>query len=269
MLPLSSRHDPILDRVRGILIGLAAGDRNGGPVRMACRLAASLVDRQAFDPADIRRRYLDWWRSGGFDTGPVAAKVFTLLEAGVPPEEAPARIHAQSGGMTAGCNPAHRSAPLAMAAFLPEESLREYALAEAALTHWDPLAGEVAAATVRLCRLLVEGAAWSDALRVVGTDCESAVAAALRDPGAAPLRTDGFAPAVLQAAVHFVETRSCFDTALDAAIVFAGPANYCPVLVGTLGGARWGASHIGLRHLKHGDILPEVRKNADALAQRW
>ncbi len=33
---------PAKDRAEGILLGLAAGDRNGGPIRMAVRLAESL-----------------------------------------------------------------------------------------------------------------------------------------------------------------------------------------------------------------------------------
>jgi hypothetical protein len=34
---------------------------------------------------------------------------------------------------------------------------------------------------------------------------------------------------------------------LQKSIEFAGPANYCPVLVGSLAGARWGASSISDR----------------------
>jgi ADP-ribosylglycohydrolase len=49
------------DRCRGFLIGLAAGDRFGGPIRMAVRLAESLLDRDGFHPADILNRYLAWW----------------------------------------------------------------------------------------------------------------------------------------------------------------------------------------------------------------
>jgi hypothetical protein len=52
------------DRCRGVLLGLAAGDRNGGPIRMAVRLAESLLELGRFDPADIVTRYLRWWRQG-------------------------------------------------------------------------------------------------------------------------------------------------------------------------------------------------------------
>jgi hypothetical protein len=41
------------DRCRGALVGLAAGDRIGGPIRMAVRLAESLVEMSRFDAADV------------------------------------------------------------------------------------------------------------------------------------------------------------------------------------------------------------------------
>ena len=47
----------VQDRCRGVLLGLAAGDRNGGPIRMAVRLAESLLGCGGFDPADILERY--------------------------------------------------------------------------------------------------------------------------------------------------------------------------------------------------------------------
>jgi hypothetical protein len=45
-----------------VLVGLAAGDWNGGPIRMAVRLAESLLDCGGFYPADVLDRYLHWWR---------------------------------------------------------------------------------------------------------------------------------------------------------------------------------------------------------------
>jgi len=70
------------NRCRGVMIGLAAGDRNGGPIRMAVRLAESLHDCGGFDPADILDRYLTWWKAGAFDTGPVSDGALALIAAG-------------------------------------------------------------------------------------------------------------------------------------------------------------------------------------------
>ena len=52
-------------------------------------------------------------------------------------------------------------------------------------------------------------------------------------------------------------------------LAFAEAANYCPVLVGAIGGARWGESSIPHASLDHADVLPRVRAAAEALAAKW
>jgi len=204
-------------------------------------------------------RYLAWWREGAFDTGPVSARALALVAAGMLVEEATAQVHRESGGMTAGCNPAHRSPPLSMLASLTDDELVACALAEARLTHHDPLAGEVAATVNRLCRALVRGVGWDVALRQVGGF------AAPEGPGG----DGGFAPDVLRAALHFVGSSARFTEALGRSLAFAGPSNYCPVLVGAVAGARWGASAVPPPALAHVEILSWVRAAADALAAGW
>jgi ADP-ribosyl-[dinitrogen reductase] hydrolase len=232
----------IRDRVQGILLGLAAGDRNGGPIRMAVRLAESLVELRRFDPQDILDRYLAWWRDDAFDTGPTTAQVLSLIDAGVDATEAVERVHDQAGGMTAGCNPAHRCAPLAMAPFLPDDELAGSALREAGLTHHHPLAGDVAAAVAVLCRALIRGEHWDDAVSRAAAGRLGPTVQALDENSWYPMSPGGYAPEVLRAAAHFVAGHDSFADALGASLAFAGPANYCPVLVGTVAGARWGRS---------------------------
>ena len=84
-----------------------------------------------------------------------------------------------------------------------------------------------------------------------------------------PGNNGGYAPDVLRAALFFVATSACFTEALDRSLTFAGPSNYCPVLVGAVAGARWGASAIPPSALGHVDILPRVRATAEALAAGW
>ena len=132
-------------------------------------------------------------------------------------------------------------------------------MAEAHLTHHDPVAGEVAAAANKLCRALIRGAAWQDAVQEAGSF------AGQEGPG----NNGGYAPDVLRAAQHFVGTSACFTEALDRSLAFAGPSNYCPVLVGAVAGARWGASAVPPPALAHVEILPRVRAAADALAAIW
>lgn len=139
------------------------------PTRMAVEFAESLVNRNRFDLEDIFSRYLAWWKNGGYDTGPIAPTVFELVLSGTARHEAISQIHAVSEGFTRGCNPAHRSPSLAMAAFFPEDQLLKLAKKEAALTHYDPLAGDVSAAPVKRCRLLIRGVDWMTALAQAST----------------------------------------------------------------------------------------------------
>ena len=110
---------PLLDRYRGALLGLAAGDAVGttlefkppgsfepitgmvgdGPfglapgqwtddTSMALCLAESLIAQQGFDPADQMKRYVRWWREGHlssngvcFDIGATVRSALSHFEA--------------------------------------------------------------------------------------------------------------------------------------------------------------------------------------------
>ena len=259
----------VKDRVEGVLLGLAAGDRNGGPIQMAVRLAESLVELNDVNVDDIGARYMDWWHEGAFDTGPTAANVFTLVDSGLTFQAAAKQVHTETGEQTAGCNPAHRSTPLAMMPDLNAKQLSEFAAKEAKLTHFHSLSGDVAVAVVLTSNALIRGSSWESAIESKRIGRLPETRAAMTNPSARSLNRGGFAPDVLAAAVHFVGTSDSFDAALDASLRFAGPANYCPVVVGSLGGARWGVSSIGHRMLQHCEILPRVRSVASSLAERW
>jgi ADP-ribosylglycohydrolase len=79
-------------------------------------------------------------------------------------------VDRERGGMTAGRNPAHRAAPLAMLASLPDPRLGAAARTEAALTHAHPLAGDVSAAVVILARALIRGTDWPTAVAGAAAD---------------------------------------------------------------------------------------------------
>ena len=257
------------DRVVGVLFGLAAGDFNGGPIRMALRLAESLSERGTFDADDVLARYLDWYQKGAFDTGPVAEKVFARIVAGDQVAMAVRFIHKERGGLTAGCNPAHRSPPLAMAHFLADNKLPGAAFREAALTHFDSLAGDVATSVVVLCRHLIVGAGWQDALTTAACGRRELTQRALGVVKRSSLDQGGYAPDVLAAAIHLLENHDNFTEALEASLAFAGRSNYYPVLVGTIGGARWGANAVPVDRLQHTELLPRLSAAAKHLAIAW
>ncbi len=58
------------------------------------------------------------------------------------------------------------------------------------------------------------------------------------------LSDGGYAPDVLVAALWFLMKNLTFEDALKQSKEFAGVANYCPVLVGSIGGAMYGYNEI-------------------------
>lgn len=212
---------------------------------MAIRVAESLVGSGRFDSEDVLHRYLAWWRAEGFDTGPTADSVFRKIASGAAPLEACREVDLEANGFTAGCNPAHRSIALAFSP-LSDDELVSAVQDEARLTHWHPLAGDVAVATVRSCRALSRGRSWPEALNEGAEGRLPETQRAFAPAEVEDLSPSGYAPDVLRAALWFVGHSADLDEALRRSIAFAGPANYCPVLVGSLGGTRWGIG--GLSH---------------------
>ena len=127
------------------------------------------------------------------------------------------------------------------------------------LTNYNPFAGDVSAATAVLCRSLILGEDWDTALKKAQVDRLSETRDALTVQSVNKLSPSGFAPDVLAAAIHFVSSNSNFHSALEQSIKFAGPNNYCPVLVGSIGGAKWGSNNIGSELLSHCNQLERIQ----------
>src|SRR2546428_13362662 len=129
-----------------------------------------------------------------------------------------------------------------MARFLNEDELAPSTMAEAAVTHKHPLAGDVSARVVLLCRALIVGRSWNEALRETMTGRSEAVVLAVDQAPTRPGGIGGYAPEVLQTAIHFLIGAHDFTSALDSSLRYAGPPNYSPVLAGAIGGPRRGAT---------------------------
>jgi ADP-ribosylglycohydrolase len=154
-----------------------------------------------------------------------------------------------------------------MCSFIADPELPAMALQEARLTHKHELAGDVSAAVVMLCRALIRGAAWREALELAAASRQAATQAAMSLAVRSTPKSGGFAPDVLRAAIFFVDRNSSFHAALSGALRFAGPANYCPVLVGSIAGARWGASETD-GHPRR-DILRRALEASEELGSHW
>lgn len=222
-----------------LFAGLCTSDKNGGPTQMALQLADSLEQKDGFDIEDVSSRYLNWHKQDGYDSGPTAGRVFQLVEQGMDFAKASEQVDFELSGRTAGCNPAHRAAPLAMLD-VSDKVLIDIVIQEAKLTHWHPLAADVSVATVLLCRKLWQGEDWHVALTSTRKGRMVETQRALELQHISELNGNGYAPNVLAAALCFLSNSKGLSEAIERSIDFAGPANYCPVLVGVIGAAKWG-----------------------------
>eukprot|EP00435_Cladocopium_sp_Y103_P021007 s1824_g5.t1 len=171
---------------------------------------------------------------------------------------------------SAGVNPAHRSVVLAMQPGIDLASLAAAAVAEARLTHRHGEALATAAAVALLARQVLTGEGISAACRgclpyLHDFDAPETSRVLRRfsawneaDDPPQPTHREGFSPLVLESALSF-------EDALHDSLEFAGPDNFCPVLVGSLGGALFGCD-MDLESLADEDVpdVPDVPGPAGA-----
>lgn len=213
-----------------ILSGIRAGDDNGGPTRTSELLADSFTQQNGFDPQDISNRYLNWWKSDAFDTGPVFALVFSRVTEGMRQDQAVREADRMLGSETAGCNPAHRISPLAAFRFIETNDIPVIARTEARLTHWHSSAGDAASIVALLCRFMIEGNEWAASKSLA----EELDPKGWRTVCSGKISHGGYAPDVVRTAISFLDEKQ----PLERAKAFAGPANYSPVLVGVFSAVR-------------------------------
>jgi ADP-ribosyl-[dinitrogen reductase] hydrolase len=295
------------DRAQGVLLGVACGDALGRPVEfetparilaqygevtemlangtwdkpagtvtddteMALRLARSLVDRGAFDPADVAERFVAWYESGPFDIGNMTASALARIRDGEPWHVAGQRVwEASPEGSNAGNGSVMRAAPLAVAFASRESELVDASVASSKITHADPrctagcavlnltLAGLASGRSEPLSRALdrVEPpGALEDALRPVAT-----AAADLDD-----LRSTGYVVDTLQTALwHGLRAETAEDALVDV-VNMGGDADTVGAVTGAVVGARFGADALPDRWLADLDAADELRELARDLA---
>jgi ADP-ribosylglycohydrolase len=202
-----------------ILEGIKIGDQIGGPFELAKIFTESLKINNGFNEKDLRKRYLNWWRSNAFDTGPTYASVFSKIDKGMDPKLAVRKVHEEFGHNTAGCGPAHRATPLAGMLNIKTDQLISLAKKEAKITHYDEDAGNGSAIVIMLCRYLLEGQSYYNAQNLVSNEKD------LKDSWIklqnAELKPDGYIYNVIFSALHFIKE----DKTLADAIKFYGKAN--------------------------------------------
>lgn len=163
------------DRAVGAMLGLAVGDALGAPVEgkaadelagnhtemtgggpndlrpgqgtgdtaMALSLATSLAQVGGFDADAALAAYVSWLRSEPPGVSDHMREVLAAVGGGTDHYRATSALHFERGA-NSGNGALMRTTPLGIAFAGREDPLRDATLADAALTHFDPLAGKVA-----------------------------------------------------------------------------------------------------------------------------
>lgn len=256
----------IIDRAKGCLVGLALGDDNGGPTAMMMKNLEIVTHIRTLMPQYFGKGYLEWFKKDGYDAGLVTHKVLELVDSGMSFNDAAIQADKESDGMTAGISPAHRSIPLTLPYVawyirspnffeeFPNTGFQEFQSTierEAKLTHIHKEAAEVSLAVNAIIMYFILGKdefrAIEFGMKFINQDLRSKILDDVYSKDSDHLKDGGYAPDVLTAALWFLFHTHTFEDALKQSKEFAGSANYCPVLVGSIGGAMYGYNDIKMQ----------------------
>lgn len=302
----ASTAETVRDRCRGSLLGLAVGDALGAPAEfltadqvaerwgvlaemvgggchdcepgevtddtemMLC-LAESIVSLGAFDPQDVMRRYVAWFDSDPKDVGITVRTVMLGMKSGTSWDRAARRAHEVLGRMTAGNGSLMRAAPVALRYLGEPQRRAAVALADSALTHFDPIAGWACVALDELIAAAIAGelcerlSAIAAALRAD----EPRVAAVLSEAGEAEreeIVASGYVLDTLKAALWAVLRADSFEAALIRAVNLGDDADTVGAVAGALAGALHGEVAIPARWAGALLVRDRVLAAADGLA---
>lgn len=289
----------MIDRARGMLLGLAVGDALGAGVEgwsrerilaevgevtdylpgseinrtrpgqvtddtdMAMALAESLLEAGGYDEATALKHYLEWFRGDPIGIGNNTAHVLAAADRGEDVRAAAAEYHRRSGGMSAGNGSLMRCAPLAIYFRDDPGAMADAAWRDSTLTHHDEIAAHACVAFTRLLRAALLG---EDAPTPLTASAEVA-AAAVPDVAEATRRAQGqfaFVLAALQVAVTAARHFGTFVDGLTWAVNLGGDTDTNGAVAGALLGAAHGVRAIPGRWL---DAL-EPRAKVESMAGR-
>jgi ADP-ribosyl-[dinitrogen reductase] hydrolase len=288
----------LVDRARGVLLGLAVGDalgepleflsaqeildRYGVPVRdyvgggwldlepgggtdetaLALALARSAATRIGYDPQRALDAYLEWFRADPPDVGAATRAALMGVEAGLSTAQATETFHRETG-KSAGNGSLMRVAPIAVRHLKAADRRGRAARMDSKLTHYDDHAAEACAWLCDALAALIEGVDPGELAPPASLErhWEHARQAAEREATGAAAGYVGTALAVALAALRGADS---FEDALMWTVNLGGDADTNGAVAGALLGARFGAGQIPSRWL---DDLA-AREEAATLAER-
>jgi ADP-ribosyl-[dinitrogen reductase] hydrolase len=234
-------------------------------------IARSLVDEQAFDPADIADRFVAWYDTGPFDVGVMTARSLRTVKSGVSWEAAGRQVWEDSPeAQNAGNGSVMRSPPLAIPYGADPETLACVSRDASRITHADPRCTTGCA----IVNLTIAGHLRdiTDALDVVGDDAPDELVTALRPlvAGERPdtLETSGYVVHTLQTALHDGLREDDPEAAIVTAVNRGGDTDTIGAVAGAVAGARAAGSRLPDRWLAEIDEADEIESLADRLVEQ-
>lgn len=295
------------DRAAGVLLGLACGDALGRPVEFksageiealhgrltemvgygtwsqpagtitddteqALCIARSLAEQNGFVPADIARRFVEWYDSGPFDIGVMTRQSLQRLKEGAGWDEAGRSVwEASQEGSNAGNGSVMRCPPLAVAYSSDREFLSSVSRESSLITHADPRC-TYGCAVLNLTisgYLTGESQPLDTALDQVRSDAPSELVSAIEPlvtgGSIGSLSTSGYVVDTLQTALHDGINADSVEDAVCTAVNRGGDTDTIGAVTGAVAGARYGASDIPDRWLDDIDEEAELRQLANDL----
>jgi ADP-ribosylglycohydrolase len=250
-------------RCNGVFIGHAIASQFDSSVQMSQQLSESLLELKRFDGPDIMSRYLYLYHTKRYDLGETTKIVYQNFKDQIKTDRGHSPVCREDflfdqlfidetvkladnklGGYTAGCGPAHRSFSLALCPWIDDDDLFDLAKAEAKLTHYSPLAGQVSGIINLICRSLLRDKTWQDAVQsafltpALHVDVSAVYLEYNRWCTPSKETHPAYAPTVLNAALHYITSSSSAVEAIEKANI--GKNFYCLPIIGVLSGALWG-----------------------------
>jgi ADP-ribosyl-[dinitrogen reductase] hydrolase len=243
-----------------------------GVTQMALRLGGSLVELGGYDAGAALAGYVAWYRTDPPGLSPHMREVLSTVAGGEDSFRATSSFHL-GGGDTSGNGAVMRTTPLGIAFAGNEGRLRDATLADAALTHFDPLAGKVAllhnqavgwlvtAGPQRLFEELKNPEHLDDRIEDVVIPATNGVRGFAETLAASQ---PGSALTSIAIALVAAFNSDSFEQGLTWAVSLGGDADANGAVTGALLGARLGVAGIPPQWL---DVI-ERRPEIEALAQR-
>jgi ADP-ribosyl-[dinitrogen reductase] hydrolase len=284
------------DKALGAMLGLAVGDALGAPydnlareqigavdmvaggpydvrpgqgtgvTRLALRLANVLSERGGYDPDRALQSYIAWYRADPPGMSDHMRSVLEVVAAGTDSFRATSTF-ALDGGDTSGNGAVMRTTPIGIAFAGREAELRDATIADAALTHFDPLAGKVALLHNQAIGWLIVGgsprlvAELKDPQWLDDRIEDVVIPASTGVPGFAErLAAEQPGSALTSIAIALVAAfnSASFEEGVSWAVGLGGDADANGAVAGALLGARLGASSIPERWLAQLERRAEV-----------